>query len=56
MKELKAYMTIFKADGTREKVVWSLEEAKSKLKVKDFEKLCCEFGLNNKKMRGYVAY
>lgn len=56
MKELKAYMTIFKADGTREKAVWSLEEAKNKLKAKDFEKLCTEMGLNNKKMRGYVAY
>ena len=56
MKELKAYMTIFHTDGTREKAVWSLEEAKSKLKAKDFEKLCTEMGLNNKKMRGYVAY
>lgn len=56
MKELKAYMTIFKADGMREKAVWSLEEAKNRLKAKDFEKLCTEMGLNNKKMRGYVAY
>lgn len=56
MTNLKAYMTIFKADGTREKAVWSLEEAKNRLKAKDFEKLCTEMGLNNKKMRGYVAY
>ena len=55
MKNLKAYMTFFKADGTREKVVWSLEEAKNKLKAKDFEKLCTEFGINTKKFRGYVA-
>lgn len=56
MRELKAYMTFFKKDGTRERVVWSLEEAKSKLKAKDFEKLCDEMGMNTKKMRGYLAY
>lgn len=55
MTNLKAYMTIFKKDGSREKVVWSLEEAKTRLSAKDFEKLCYDFGLNNKKMRGYVA-
>ncbi len=55
MTNLKAYMTIFKKDGTREKVVWTLEEAKSKLSEKDFRRLCEDFGLNNKKMRGYVA-
>jgi len=55
MTNLKAYMTIFKKDGSREQVVWTLEEAKNKLSAKDFEKLCCDFGLNNKKMRGYVA-
>jgi len=56
MKELKAYMTFFKVDGTREKVVWSLKEAKNNLKAKDFEKLCTEMGINTKKFRGYVAY
>lgn len=53
---LKAYMTIFQADGTRKKVIWTLEEAKTRLSAKDFEKLCCDFGLNSKKMRGYVGY
>ena len=52
---MKAYITFYKKGGKREKVVWTLEEAKQNLKAKDFEKLCDWNGIHNSKMDGYIA-
>ena len=52
---MKAYITFFKENKTREKVVWTIEEARKNLKEKDFEKLCSFEGIHNKRMIGYIA-
>ena len=52
---MKAYVEIFKKDGSREKKVWTLEEAKKNLKPKQFEKLCSWEGIRSASIIGYIG-
>lgn len=52
---MKAYVEIFNKNGSREKKVWTLDEAKNNLTEKQFEKLCSWTGIKTAKMIGYIA-
>jgi len=52
---MTAYITFYEKDRTVKKVVWSLEEAKKNLTVKQFEKLISFEGIHTSKMCGYIA-
>lgn len=53
--KMKAYVEIFKRDGSREKHVWTLDEAKKNLTEKQFETLCSWTGLHTSRINGYIA-
>lgn len=52
---MKAYITFYKKDGSREKVVLTLVEAKARLTAKQYEKLTDWNGIHTRNMDGYIA-